>query len=121
MKEIKDKKIYKTVTMVSNRPTYIDVFNLLSRWENRFGDRLIIGEKALEEVIESLGADADDFYAETGLSREQVDIRFDDMRDDFNFFSVKVTENKDVQRYSLIIETPCSVYVEDEEEEGGEE
>lgn len=118
MKEIKDKKIYKTASMTGSRYTYLEVFDLVQRWENRFGDRIIVGENVLEEVLDSMRADADDFYAATGFGREKVEIAFYDVDDEYH--TVRVYEGE-VQRYWLIIETPHSVYVEDEEEEGGEE
>lgn len=114
MKEIKDKKIYKTATMVGSGFTYVEAFNLVQRWENAYGDRILCGEKVKDEVLERLRYDADQFYSETGFPKDKVNIEFDgDDTIDFHA-TICVYENQKL-RYRLIIETPYSVYVEDEE------
>lgn len=121
MKEIKDKKIYKTASLVGSGFTYVEVFQLANRWESAYGDRIICGEDVRDEVLERLRDDADNFYTETGFDREKVNIEFDG-DDTLSFHAtVRVYENKKL-RYWLIIEQPSSVYVKDDEaEEGGEE
>ena len=120
MKEIKDKKIYKTVSMVGSRYTYLEVFDLVQRWENRFGDRIIVGENVPEEVLDSMRADADDFYAATCFDREKVNIEFYGAATLSFRATVRVYENKQL-RYWLTIKPISRVYVKDDEEEGGEE
>ena len=123
MKEIKDKKVYKVSTTVSSRYRFLETEKLISNWELEYGDTILIGEEAKKQLIERLHSDVESFYRTSGLTEKDVVFGFypHEGNDGLSFWSVIVIERSRTC-YWLGIEEPCNgVYVEDEEEEGGEE